>query len=292
LSFDELAIVGGRFHVRPLLGLLQDDGRFYVLAVSQNAVRLHTGSRYSISPLDHAGLPKNLVEALDIDEYRSALEWHGFRAGSTGVGGARAMFHGQGGSGGEVIKRDELRQFFRRLDAGLREMFHDESAPLLFAGVEYLFPLFREANSYRGLLERPLAGNPDLLTAKELHARAWSAVQPVFQAKRLTALRRYGDQAARGLASAELQKVLAAARQGAVETLFVASDRQCWGTFNGQGGQVVRHRGPEAGGEDLLDHAVVQGLAHRSAVYAVPAAELPAGDLAAAIFRYPLPDGG
>ena len=39
-SFQELAVVAERFHIKPLLPLFSEDGAFYVLAVSQNQIRL------------------------------------------------------------------------------------------------------------------------------------------------------------------------------------------------------------------------------------------------------------
>jgi hypothetical protein len=40
-----------RFHLKPLLPLLTGDGRFYILALSQNQVRLLQGTRYSVRGL-------------------------------------------------------------------------------------------------------------------------------------------------------------------------------------------------------------------------------------------------
>ena len=45
LHFDELMVVAPGFHVMPLLALLTGDGLFYVLALSQNQVRLLAGTR-------------------------------------------------------------------------------------------------------------------------------------------------------------------------------------------------------------------------------------------------------
>ncbi len=40
ITFEELLVVGNRFHTKPLLPLLSGDGQFYILAISQNEVRL------------------------------------------------------------------------------------------------------------------------------------------------------------------------------------------------------------------------------------------------------------
>jgi hypothetical protein len=40
VSFDELLVVANRFHLKPLIPLLTEDAEFYVLALSQNEIRL------------------------------------------------------------------------------------------------------------------------------------------------------------------------------------------------------------------------------------------------------------
>ena len=54
---------GDRFHLKPLLPLLTGDGRFYVLAVSQNAVRLLQGTRHSIHEIRPELMPKSFADA-------------------------------------------------------------------------------------------------------------------------------------------------------------------------------------------------------------------------------------
>jgi hypothetical protein len=48
IQVNERVVIGPRFHVTPLIPLVQTEGRFYVLAVSQNAVRLLEGLRDEI----------------------------------------------------------------------------------------------------------------------------------------------------------------------------------------------------------------------------------------------------
>ncbi|MGH8601563.1 MAG: hypothetical protein ACREXR_01905, partial [Gammaproteobacteria bacterium] len=46
-----MAVVEHRFHLKPLFPLISGDGTFYLLALSQNEVRLFKGSRYHINEL-------------------------------------------------------------------------------------------------------------------------------------------------------------------------------------------------------------------------------------------------
>lgn len=68
LDFDVLVDVTNRFHIKPLFPLLSGDGRFYILALSQNDVRLFQGARYSVSAVDLEGVPTSLAEALQYDD--------------------------------------------------------------------------------------------------------------------------------------------------------------------------------------------------------------------------------
>ncbi|MEX0701979.1 MAG: hypothetical protein WD069_07775 [Planctomycetales bacterium] len=286
LVFDELLLVNRRFHVAPILPLLQGDGRFHLLAVSQNRLRFLQGTKHAISELEVEGLPKSLQEALDIDEYVTpALQFQSQT--SRGLPGhGEAIFHGHGGSNLDVKKKEEIRQYFRRVDAGLRKFFGEERTPLVFAGVDYLFPIFREACSYRGLLDEPVLGNPDLLNPQQLHDKAWRTVQPYFRRDQEAALQRFHERVAGKGQSTDLDEVIHAAREGRVETLFVARGQTVWGLVDPDTGEAQRVAASVTGSEDLLDHAAVHTLLHDGVVYAVDRAELPDDGPIAALFRY------
>ena len=57
LDLPELAVVADRFHVTPLLPLLTGDGHFFVLALSQNQIRLLEGTRDRLEEVDLPGEP-------------------------------------------------------------------------------------------------------------------------------------------------------------------------------------------------------------------------------------------
>ena len=63
--------------------------------------------------------------------------------------------------------------------------------PLLLAGVEYLLPIYKEANTYPHLIDTVIKGNPDLLSADELHKSAWEIIRPLFQAAQEEAFAHY-----------------------------------------------------------------------------------------------------
>lgn len=286
LDFDESVTVGRRFYVRPMIRLLQGDGRFYVLAVSQNRVRLLEGTHYSVDELDPAQLPSDLRTALNIDEYTSALQQH-----STGKpdAGSAMTFHGHGGSDMDVQKQDEIRQFFHQISAAMDSYFGAERTPLVFSGVDYLFPIFRDTCHYNGLIEQAVSGNPDELRVEDLHRQAWGVVEPRFTAERDAAVQRFRDASGSLRGTAELNEIIRAARQGAIDTLLLAEDQRQWGVVDVQTDQMQPTDENADDAEELFNHAAVYTLTNGGTVYSLPYDRMPDGKQAAALLRFPLP---
>jgi hypothetical protein len=57
LPLEQLVIVAPRFQLKPLFPLLTGDGHFYILALSQNEVRLLEATRHSVGEIEVEQLP-------------------------------------------------------------------------------------------------------------------------------------------------------------------------------------------------------------------------------------------
>ena len=287
LSFDELVIVTKRFHLKPLLRLLSGDGRFYILALSQGALRLFEGTRHSIDEVDLADVPTSLAEALSDEVVERQLQWHALGRG--GPGGGRTEggpYHGHGP--GDEEEKQRIMRYFQMVDRGLRDLLKGRETPLVLAGVDYLLPMYAEVNSYPHLLDGGVVGSPEGLSAKELHRRAWSLVEPVFLREQEEARARFEQEKGRadGLASNDLKAVLQAAHQGRVAALFVPAGRQIWGVYRQGSGNVHVHPEMQPDDQDLLDLAAVMTYTNGGAVYVVDDDAVPGGGDLAALYRF------
>jgi hypothetical protein len=283
-GFAELVVVTDRFHVKPLLTLLSVDGRFYVLALSQNQVRLLQGSRHSVGTMNLASVPSSLAEALGDEEREKQLQLH------TAGRSSAPIFHGHGGGGtDESLHKKDLLRYFKIVDRGLQDLIGAEQAPVVLAGVDYLLPIYREANTCAQLVDEVIVGNPEHLSDRELHSRAWSILEPLFASKLKRAADQYRELVGAGRASRDLEQILPAASGGRVESLFVAVGVQVWGAYDQRAGEVEVHGERESGDQDLLDLAAVETLVHQGNVYAVSPDQMPDADAdgsIAAVFRY------
>jgi hypothetical protein len=289
VAFRDDVVVANQFSIIPLLPLLSGNGRFFVLALSQKAVRLLQGTRHGVSEVDLKSVPQNLAEALLTHEAMQPFSFFGRRAGE-GAGSWGGIFHGHGV--GIDDTKEELLHYFQKIDRGLHPLLKEEKAPLVLASVDYLQPIYRQANTYSQLFEQGIEGNPDRLSSRELHDRAWPLVQPLFEAEQQRAAAQYRQLAGTEHASGDLDAVVAAAYEGRVETLFVALGRQVWGVFDPTTGRVELHREAPFGDVDLLDLAAAHTLLHGRTVYAVEPEQVPSKTDVAAIFCLPLPKHG
>lgn len=282
-QFSEMVSVGERFLIKPLLPLITGDGRFYLLAISQNELRLFQGSKFSLTAVEDTGnMPENLADALKYDDPEPQLQ---SRIGGPGRGGrGAAIFHGHGDAS-EEAKSDILR-YFELVDNGLTELLAGDNAPLVLAGVDYLLPIYREANSYPHLLQEGVRGNPDRKTEEELHRDAWEIVEPVFLQEVDAALGRYRELAGTGQTSDNIKEIVPAAVHGRVEILLVAEGAHLWGEFDSSTLSVEVHEEAQPGDEDLIDLASASTLDNSGTVHAVPSEQLPGPDGLVAIFRY------
>ena len=284
LRMEQLAAVADRFHLKPLLPAFADTALFYVLALSQEQVRLFACTALTVAEVELGDTPRSLAEALHFDDPQNQIQFHSTRTRNTGGRGA-AMFHGHGAVAVDV-KRNVL-VYFQQVNEGVRRVLKEPRAPLVLAGVEYLLGLYRRANTYPNLVAGGVAGNPELLSGHELQRRAWELAKTVYETKQEAAVARYYHLISTSRqASDELETVVRAAHQGRVDTLWVVRGAHRWGRYDPETEAVEVHEDPGPEDGDLLDLAAVQSLLKDGTVHVVEPEQAPDEATAAAIFRY------
>ena len=286
-SFKEQVVVSDHFYLKPLLPLLASGGRFYLLTLSQNAIRLLEGTRFTIQELElPATVPVNLAEALKYEEAENEVSLYSSSSGAlVGKGGRKAaIFYGQGV--GHDDSKDHLLRYFQQIDRGLHELLKDERIPMVLAGVEYLFPIYEQANSYPYLLHQGVAGNPDKLSSSDLHDAAWEVVKPHFEKMQERAFLAYKDNVGTARVSNDIREIIPAAYYGQIDSLFVAIDQELWGQFDPISNIMHVHKEARFRDDDLLDEAATQTILHGGSVYAVEQEKMPDESMVVALFRY------
>ena len=200
--------VSDRFHVKPLLRSATFPQAAFVLALSQNGVRL-----VEVSPdapparVRVPGMPKDAASAV----------------GKASIADRSPDRRVQGSEGQKL----RLRQYARRIDEALRPILSGLDLPLILAASEPLGAIFRSVSTYPHLAGPAIPGNPDEKSEGEL-AEASRQVLDELYAGELSELRaRHEQRAPQGRTSDDLAAIARAATFGAVDTASSTSTRPC-----------------------------------------------------------------
>ena len=261
--------VSDRFHVKPLLRSATFPQAAFVLALSQNAVRL-----IEVSPDEPP------VELRIPDMPRDAAS----AVGKASLGDRSADGRVQGDEGLKV----RLRQYSRKVDQALRPVLAGLDLPLILASTEPLESIFRSVSTYPHFAPTTILGNPDTTSDGEL-AEASRQVLDELYAQELTQLRSlYEQRVSQGRATDDLAAIARAATFGAVDTAFVDIDETVPGFVDEADGALTLDESDDAVNYGVVDEIARRVLLAGGRVLAVRQEDIPGPGSAAAILRYPV----
>ncbi|MGM0667498.1 MAG: hypothetical protein ACQETA_09265 [Bacteroidota bacterium] len=226
VDFEERLYTGDHFYLLPLFPFFNDDGEFYLLALSQKEVKLYECSKNHITSIVIDDLiPGSLEDVVGYDYEEESLQHR------TGQGGdAGAMFHGQGGSKDE--DKDEIERYFRAVDKGLMKFLANDKKPMVLACVESHFPVYQQITSYPGLFDSFISGSPDKEDPLVLHSEAWLLVKDYFSKQREDKINTFRKLSGTSKTAVVPDDIIIASVDGRIDTLFVAGGKDKYGTYD------------------------------------------------------------
>jgi hypothetical protein len=290
IRVNEFLFINNIFYIKPLLPLLSADGRYFVLAFDQTETKFYECTKYTINEIPIKDVPTNLDEALKWDDPEKSLQFHSSTGDATskgGVGGKRsAMFHGQGVGGDDNYHKKNLQEFAQVINRGVDKILSGETAPLIIASVEYLIPIYKDANSYNYLYSNHLTINPQELNENELHEKSYKLIKPKFEEDQQKAYARYEQLSGNSKASSNIEEIVKAAHNKRIEYLWVNLDRKQWGIFDEEKQTIEFNDEPLIKNKELLDVAAGKTLINNGTVYALHEDKMPIPKAAIAVFRF------
>lgn len=260
---DEETWGDDHFHVRPLLPTVVDSDRFHLLAISEQHPQLYRGDCRELTPVEVPGLPRNIDDALQIEDVDRGVQTHSANAG--GRGRAGAVFHGHGGVADAA--KTMLKEYVQRIAPVVESFLARERDPLVLACVGEIVPLWRDASRFPHLCPEFAAGSPDHLSQHELHERSWAIVkaQCLQRDERLRERVRESRGTPRSVLSIPL--IVPAAVDGRVDTLLVPVAKPIFGRFDRQVKERATVRETPIDGDcDLLELAIHETIRNRGTV--------------------------
>lgn len=277
IRFEEQLFVGDHFIITPLLPLMIQMGRFYVLALSQKDIRLYRASFENIEPVTLDKMPNNIKEFLKYDDMERQLQLRS-------SGGDAVVFHGHGG-GIEDTKKN-VERFVNEVENNITAYLNNEQSPLILAGVESITSMYRLRNKYKYLLGDSVKGNTDIMSDTKLHQKSRLIAEKYFMREIYVDLDKFDQLWGTDKCSTNINEIVKASKYGKIDTLLLASNSEEWGYFDEEKHEVHISKKRANGLYDLVNYSAVQTLINGGKTYAIKAEEMPQCAMLAAIYRY------
>lgn len=283
LGFEECAVVGQKFHIRPLLPLLAADGHFSVLTVTADKATFFSASRHELAEERDANLPeRSSVE----DDYENPVQ--ASPPARPSVGTANIPNAQVYGDSPPDFRKARLLEFVAEVAKATGKILSANPQPLVLVADAEIGGHFQQASQVGQLLAGVVETNPNALDDAALHELAYAKVREQLDRERVEALTSAAELLGRDDQSAKtgIADVVRASHHGRISTLLLPDGEPIWGNYDRDADRVETGPGFEPSGQDLLGIAAIETLQHGGVVHVVTQDEIPAGTEAVAILRY------
>jgi len=280
-DLPEKTYVADHHYLMPLFPFITEAGKFFLLTLSLQDVKLFEGSREGLTALHlECQLPEKLEDAVGYDYREKSFQ---FRTGKGGAAGA--MFHGQGA--GKDDRKIEIEKFFRAVDKGIKNCVKNNKHPLVIACVDEYYPIYAQITKYPNLYPHHISGNVERLELSKLHHKAWSLVESYFQKNRKNTRDAFRDMSAGIKTSIAIHDIIPAAIEGKIEALFLQDRKDYFGLYDKTNRTLILDEDHKSNQESLFNLAAVQTWLNGGSVFIEKKDKMPmAGSEINALFRY------
>ncbi|ART79003.1 baeRF11 domain-containing protein [Oceanisphaera avium] len=260
--------VADRFHLKPLLRALTFPHSAYILALSENAVRL-----VQVSP----DLPAKEVAVPNLPEDAADATNKLIDKDHTGTGNRPS---GQ-------AHNTYLANYVRKINTALKPVLLHSNSPLILAATQPIDGIFRSLTRLKVLAES-INGNPDKVTAADLASAARPILDKHYQCQIDDFKQLFIERTGQKRTTTDISDAARLATFGGIERLLVDIEGVVVGTVDEDTGEVSF-----AGENDAVQYGIVDEISCRALrtgakVMAVRKSDIPGGHDLAAITRYPV----
>jgi len=273
--------VSSSFELTPILPFWSSP-HFFLLVLSKKQAKLFRGDQFSLSPIKLDEMPNGIDDVVHLEEKD---DQDLFRTGSSGGGGG-ANYHGMGA--GKPDEKTNIALYFEEVDKTTRQyVLHNENVPLLLAGVEYIFPIYKKVSNYNNLFHEPLIGNYEHENLSTLSQLAREKMNSYFKESGEKAMENYRNQLGHDLSSSNKEEIIKASQYGRVRSLFIRPLQHIWGSYDETKDHLEIHLTRQPNDECLLNRAAVQTWLNGGDVFLLEDDQEQGNEILAS-FRYPM----
>jgi hypothetical protein len=264
-TMPDVVYVLDQFYFTPVLPILSQNGRFFILSLYREKVGFFEATIDKIRPIDISSfVPDTMNKALKFDIKGNDQD---FVHATTTVNGTNIV-HGPGSTKGDE-EHERVREFMLEIDNSLQKILHNEDEPLVLAGVDHYCGIYRNISKYKNILPQNINLNESVagMSPNAIHEKAVELIKPLMQQSHSDSLSRYENVAGTGVTSEDIATVAAEAVHGRIDTLFIAPSQPVWGTYDAKNATAVVHEDYQRGDDDLINLAAIKTLSQGGKVF-------------------------
>lgn len=287
IEMPEEVYVLDQFYFTPMLPLLSQNGRFFILSVYRERVSFYEATIEKIRQIDISSfVPETMNQALKFDLKGNDQDF----VHSTTTTNGTNIVHGPGSTKGDE-EHDRVREFMLEIDNSLQEILHNETEPLVLAGVDHYCAIYRNISKYKNIVPQNinLNENGEIGNLNSIHEKALALIKPLMHQAHTESLDRYQNVAGTGVTSEDIATVAAEAVHGRIDTLFISPSDPVWGIYDPKNAVAVVHEDYQRGDDDLINLAAIKTISQGGKVFVNSyngMAEVSDGANVKALFRY------
>ena len=261
---DSRVEVSDRFNIKPLLRSTTFDQSAYVIAVSENGMRLIE---------IFADLPPEEIKDPNFPEHLYSEVTRRSRKDVK--------------AGDEDLKR-AITKYSRLIDAAIAPLLKHSDIPVIVMAAQPIASIFHNLCTAKNLLPQIISCSPDRIPLHEIAAAAREVLQGHYASKIEELHELYEARFQKRRATDKLEEVARAATIGSVETLYIDIDSEAIGTIDESTGAVNYHPAEGTIQYNLVGEITRRAFSSGAHVIALRRADIPRGVEVAATLRFPI----
>lgn len=256
--------VSDRFNIKPLLRSTTFDQSAYVIAVSENSMRLV--EIFADLPPEEIKDP-NFPEHLYSDMTRRSRK--------------------DMKSGDEDLKRD-IAKYSRLIDAAIAPLLKHSDIPVIVMAAQPIASIFHNLCTANNLLPQIISCSPDRIPLHDIATAARTVLQGHYQSKIEALHERYTARFQKRRATDKLEEIARAATLGSIETLYIDIDGKASGCIDENTGEIDYHPAEGTIQYNLVGEITRRAFLSGAQVIALRQSDMPAAAEVAATLRFPI----
>ena len=280
-SVKDYVHVSKYFNIIDIISEATEKEKYYILALSSKYSRFFQAGKTGIQKIDIEDMPKNIEE---VDEDVVIEEESKNRSQSSVSSGQQMVFHGQ--DIGEKKPSEKLIKYLKQINLAIKKFSKGNKKPLILICAKDLFPLYQEINSYTGILDTFISGNPDKMDSEKIQESTWEEMRGYFADSKSKLINHYNNLKNTEKTSNEVKDIVTASVFGKVEKLLLAKNNMQPGKYVAKTNQVFLSDKADSEFYDLYNFTAIKCFSAGAKIYFLEDEEMPGNSEIAAIYRY------